>query len=94
MLKLPNQIFSVKILANPNKPIFTFIKNIIVYFIIPKKDTKFALTVLATLPIRTASQGGSFAFVDFSITDSNPSNMLIKAFLEGFSFCNIIANDL
>ncbi len=30
-----------------------------------RKCGKFAVTVLATLPIRTASQGGSFAFIAF-----------------------------
>jgi hypothetical protein len=36
----------------------------------------FASTVLATLPIRTASQGGSFAFIEFKVINT-PSMPLI-----------------
>jgi len=61
----------------------------------PKKDTIFALTVLATLPIRTASQGGSFAFIAFSLMLSERRDFLLKTFLAGFYFCcKTISNDL
>lgn len=33
----------------------------------------FALIVLATLPIRTASQGGSFAFKEYTFIINSPS---------------------
>lgn len=49
-----------------------------------KKYRTFVSTVLTTLPIRTASQGESFAFIDFSITILLPPSCLIKPILGGF----------
>lgn len=45
----------------------------------------FAATVLATLPIRTASQGESFAFIDLLLKKKHTSfASLLEAHLGGF----------
>lgn len=44
----------------------------------------FVSTVLATLPIRTASQGESFAFKRFLTQNNIPSTPLFDAHLGGF----------
>ncbi|NII82085.1 type III secretory pathway component EscU [Pedobacter sp. SG908] len=90
MLNFTNQIVISNIVVKLIKPVFTLLKNIKELFLIPKKGITFVSTVLATLPIRTASQGGSFAFIDFSIIDYVPSKPLFLTFLEGFSFCRKI----
>lgn len=67
--------------------IFIFnIKNLLGLFVIQKKVAKFVLTVLATLPIRTASQGESFSFIKFLTQDNTPPMPLFDAHLGGFLF--------
>ncbi len=53
-----------------------------------KKVYTFVPTVLATLPIRTASQGESFAFNSFLFQNNTPSTPLNNAHMEGFLFIN------
>jgi hypothetical protein len=65
------------------------LKKIVIQNIITvklKKYCTFVSTVLTTLPIRTASQGESFAFINFSITILLPPSCLIKPRLGGFLF--------
>ncbi|MDF2450430.1 MAG: hypothetical protein K0R26_2934 [Bacteroidota bacterium] len=50
-----------------------------------KNSLTFVSTVLATLPIRTASQGESFAFITFLNTPLLPIN---DAHFRGFFFSN------
>lgn len=87
MLNITNQISTSNVVVKLMKPLFTLLKNIKQLFLIPKKDTTFVSTVLATLPFRTASQGGSFAFIDFFLKYLNLLNIHLNAYLEGFSFC-------
>lgn len=69
--------------------IFIFnIKNLLGLLVIQKKVAKFVLTVLATLPIRTASQGESFALI--TILKNTPPMPLSDAHLGGFLFLNLL----
>ena len=54
-----------------------------------KKVYTFVSTVLATLPIRTASQGESFKRYSFLTHHNTPSMPLSDAHLEGFFFYNL-----
>lgn len=49
----------------------------------------FVLTVLATLPIRTASQGESFALESSKTNNNTPSMPLSDAHLGGFFFLGL-----
>ena len=53
-----------------------------------KNYITFVPTVLATLPIRTASQGESFAFNGLLIQNNTPSLPFLDAHLGGFFFLN------
>lgn len=86
MLVLTNQIYSRYIA--PLIGLSFVVSNIIkALYLMPEKSITFVLTVLATLPIRTASQGGSFAFIAFSLKHTNLLKLQFAALLEGFSFC-------
>ena len=95
MLEFNIHIFLNALMANFKKLSFVLPNNNKVLYIIAYKSSIFALTVLATLPIGTASQGESFAFIDFTVIDNVPSKPLFQTFLEGFCFCRkIISYDL
>lgn len=82
MLQFNIQIFSNVSMANFKKLSFVLVKNIAELFVMPSKGITFVSTVLATLPIRTASQGGSFA-LKFSTQDNTPPMPLSDAHLGG-----------
>jgi hypothetical protein len=86
MLELTNQLYA-RFIALLTTLLFPVSNIIRVLYIIPKKSITFVLTVLATLPIRTASQGGSFAFIAFPLKYISLLKVHFNMCLEGFSFC-------
>lgn len=82
MLQFNSHIFSNVLMAYFKKRSFVLVKNIYELFVIPQKGVIFVSTVLATLPIRTASQGESFALI--TIFKNTPPMPLNDAHLGGF----------